>query len=325
MEPLVPLEDPFSHLWPEQADGTPSPWIRLLTWPHPVARAGAHQQAREGDSRIPSPLSFKRVRILDAIDLLQPGGTVSEARLQVLQSHAVCERCIMAVRSAVEAFLESSSRQHAGARVTRWFKGVTVKWYGGVAPCLDMMWEASFADNAGLRVDGDLATGDGPQQHPVNSTDLTSWFLLFLFLVSRSLLREACSLSRVDMLVRRHLQPDHLWPLFWDAMRAKLTRTSANVGATSKVQSDKAVEQLMDDAIIATIDEHVVGAVVEELCDTFIDPSDYPPSKSDFTGLALLCDIDTCILHQSKSLLTFTRTARPRQCRPTLPTPTLPV
>lgn len=81
----------------------------------------------------------------------------------------------------------------------------------------------------------------------------------------------------------------------------------------------------MDDALVATIDEHVVGAVVDELCDTFMDPSDYPPSKSDFMGLALLCDIDTCILHQSKSLLTFTRTARPRQFRPALPTPTLPV
>lgn len=325
MEPLVPLKDPFFHLWPEPTQGTPSRWTRILTWPHFVARATSDDQAEASGSHIPSALPFKRVRILDVIDLLQPGGTVSEARLQVLHSHAVCERCIMAVRAAVEAFLESSSRQHAGARVARWFKGVTVKWYGGVAPCLDMMWEACFSDNAGLRVDGDPGSEGSAKRPPVSSTDLTSWFLLFLFLVSRSLLHEACSLSRVDALVRTHLRPDSLWPLFWDAMRAKLAHTSPTVGATFKVQSDKAVELLMDDALVDTVDAHVVGAVVNALCDTLMDPSDYPSSKGDVMGLARLCDVDTCILHKPQSLLTFTRTARPpTRRRPASATPTLP-
>lgn len=319
LKPIVPLEDPFSHRWTEQGEEEPSRWTRLLMWPNP--------QTCAKDVRDPSPvwrpLPIKRVRILDVIDVLQPGGTVSEQRLLVLQTHSVCRRCVMAVRATVETFLESNRRQHSGARVATWFKAVDeVKWYGGVTPCLEMMWECCFADNSGLRVEGDSRTEDSPCRQPVSSTDMTSWFLLFLFLVTRSLLDYAHSLSRVNNTVRSHLKPTPFWNLFWDSMRSKLSRASP-MGSMSKVLSDRTVEQLMEDALADTVDKHV-GNVVKELCETFIDPSDYPPSKSDCIGLARLCDVDSCILHQPKSLITFTMTSRPPQRRPAPHRPPLP-
>eukprot|EP00170_Pyropia_yezoensis_P003245 contig_13564_g3252 len=107
---------------------------------------------------------------------------------------------------------------------------------------------------------------------------------------------------RVNNTVRSHLKPTPFWNLFWDSMRSKLSRASP-MGSMSKVLSDRTVEQLMEDALADTVDKHV-GNVVKELCETFIDPSDYPPSKSDCIGLARLCDVDSCILHQPKSLIT---------------------
>lgn len=327
MHPLVPIKDPFQYIWPEQQ----ASWLTRRLMAQHDKEGVTEELAEEGLVTLPPPLPFNRVRILDVIDLLQPGGTVAEPRLLSLRSHAVCERCIMAVRAAVETFLESSSRQHAGARVARWFQGVHVKWYGGVAACLDIMWEACFVDNnSGMRVDGDLrgdkepGTGRGPTQQRVSGTEMTSWFLLLLFLVTRSLLRHASSLSKVDQIVRDRLQPSSFWPLFWESMRAKVKRTYPHMGATAKVQSDRAVEQLMDEALVDTIDKHVCGDVVGELCSTFIDTTDYLSGR-EYLGLARLCDVDTCILHQPNSILTFTRKARPQKRRPATPKPVVPV
>jgi len=58
--------------------------------------------------------------VLDAIDGVLPGGTLSTARVDALRGS--CDRCVTAYRAAVELFLESSGRGHEGVDVAAWFR-----------------------------------------------------------------------------------------------------------------------------------------------------------------------------------------------------------
>lgn len=213
----------------------------------------------------------------------------------------------MAVRAAVETFLESSSRQHSGARVAKWLSGVRVDCSGGVAACLDLMWGACFDDNAGVRVHvrshraGADAIGGAPP--PVSKTDLTRWFLLLLFVVSRSLLREASSLRNVDRIVRERLDPNFFWDVFRNVLGTKLMDVYST---TMKIEnlSARAVDELLDEALAETVDVHVVGMVVEELRAALIDVTDYQANVC-CMGRSRLCDDGACLLHQSNAVLTF--------------------
>lgn len=347
MDPQVLLVDPFEHLWVEPDARTQArrrltgSWVTAVI--NPLAFVAArcadpfmafgnefaggfvnHRVARIANDITAFPprmlgrlkgwlsppkgcLSYERVRIMDVIDQLQPGGTLSEERVLVLRSHSMCGRCIMAVRAAVETFLESSSRQHSGARVAKWLSGVRVDCSGGVAACLDLMWGACFDDNAGVRVHvrshraGADAIGGAPP--PVSKTDLTRWFLLLLFVVSRSLLREASSLRNVDRIVRERLDPNFFWDVFRNVLGTKLMDVYST---TMKIEnlSARAVDELLDEALAETVDVHVVGMVVEELRAALIDVTDYQANVC-CMGRSRLCDDGACLLHQSNAVLTF--------------------
>lgn len=282
---------------------------------------------RQGSDRSPAPrktCSIKLVRLLDIIDRFQLGGTVSEQRYLALQSNAVCPRCIMAVRAAVETFLESTSRQHAGVRAKDWFTGVTVQWCGGVEVCLGVMWVSCFGDNTGMRVDGDPRRGEnapraGSHAKPVSTTTMTSWFLLFLFLTSRSLLGQAEALAKVERRLLACLDRSTVMERFWASFRATLRRSSRIDDHRSKAQSNRAVEQLMRNALAAMVDEEAT-ALVSLLCDCLIDTTDYP-NASEYLGLARLCDVTTCVLHLPTSMVTFTRQQPPPKRRLVRPRP----
>lgn len=281
----------------------------------------------QGADRSPAPrdtCSIKLVRLLDIIDRFQLGGTVSEERYLALLSNAVCPRCIMAVRAAVETFLESTSRQHAGVRAKDWFTGVNVQWCGGVEVCLGVMWVACFGDNAGMRLDGDPRRGEdatraGTPAKPVSTTTMTSWFLLFLFLTSRSLLGKAEALAKVERRLQACLDRPTVMDRFWASFRATLRRSSRIDDHRSKAQSNRAVEQLMRDALAAMVDDEAT-ALVSLLCDCLIDTTDYP-NASAYLGLARLCDVTTCVLHLPTSMVTFTRLPPPPKRRPARPWP----
>lgn len=345
MDPQVLLADPFEHLWAEPEACTPAHRRLTESWAvviNPLAGVVARcanpfvvfaenfvvrfvnprvariannisyfiprTLARLRDWLGPPKgcLSYQRVRIMDVIDQLQPGGTLSEERVMVLRSHSVCGRCIMAIRAAVETFLESSSRQHSGARVAKWLDGVRVECSGGVAACVDLMWGACFDDNSGVRVhvrshrpEADSIGGTPPL---VSKTDLTRWFLIFLFVVSRSLLREASALRNVDCIVRERLNPNFFRDMFRNVLGTKLIR--AYPAMTFESLSDRAVDELLEEALAETVDVHVVGVVVAELRAVLIDMTDYQANLG-FMGRARLCDNGACLLHQSNAVLTF--------------------
>lgn len=290
------------------------------------AQASAHWWTRLCPTSQSTPMTkdpFKRALLLDVIDRLQPGGTVSAARLMALQAQAVCPQCCVAVRGAVEIFLESNSRQHANVRTPLWFKDVTVKWYGGVGVCLATMWAACFTDSIGIQVEGGSYRGThvprgGASQEPVSSTLMTSWFLLFLVLVSRSLLDDARSLLTVRAIVRRCLDKPLFFRLFWDAMRSRLKRSNPDVDALSmsRALSSVAVGKLLQDALALTIDQEVVHPLIAELCGLLMDGASDYRSVQNYLGLARLCDVETCILHQASSMITFTDLSGKRKRRP---------
>ncbi|KAK1866623.1 hypothetical protein I4F81_009139 [Pyropia yezoensis] len=201
------------------------------------AQASAHWWTRLCPTSQSTPMTkdpFKRALLLDVIDRLQPGGTVSAARLMALQAQAVCPQCCVAVRGAVEIFLESNSRQHANVRTPLWFKDVTVKW------------------------------------------------------------------------------------LFWDAMRSRLKRSNPDVDALSmsRALSSVAVGKLLQDALALTIDQEVVHPLIAELCGLLMDGASDYRSVQNYLGLARLCDVETCILHQASSMITFTDLSGKRKRRP---------
>lgn len=367
MDPQVLLEDPFEHLWVEPDARTPArrrltgSWVTAVINPLAIVAARCavpfmafgnqfagrfvnHRVARFANDITAFPprmlgrlkgwlsppkgcLSYQRVRIMDVIDQLQPGGTLSEERVLVLRSHSMCGRCIMAVRAAVETFLESSSRQHSGARVAKWLSGVRVDCSGGVAACLDLMWGACFDDNAGVRVHvrSHRAAADaiGGAPPPVSKTDLTRWFLLLLFVVSRSLLREASSLRNVDRIVRKRLDPNFFWGVFRDVLGTKLMDVYSTT-MTFENLSARAVDELLDEALAETVDVHVVGMVVEELRAALIDVTDYQANVC-CMGRSRLCDDGACLLHQSNAVLTFLPLSPAPMCAPVRTQPSPPV
>lgn len=319
---LVLPSNPFEHL--TTSSPTPLPTADQTRSSSPALPTEKVTACCRVSSRTTIPI--KLVRILDVIDRFQLGGTVSEARYIALQSHAVCPRCIMAVRAAVETFLESSSRQHSGVRAKDWFKGVVVQWCGGVDVCLGVLWDCCFADNTGMRLDGDPRRGaesgqtGTPHLQPVNATNMTSWFLLFLFLLSRSLLGGATALKGVAKQLHECLDQGKLFGRFWKSMETTLRRSSRIDDNRSKAQTDRAVEQLMRDALAAMVDDRV-AELLQELSACLIDTADYHDANK-YLGLARLCDVTTCILHLPTSMATFTRLPPPakrRQVRPRTP------
>ncbi|OSX71635.1 hypothetical protein BU14_0517s0005 [Porphyra umbilicalis] len=107
--------------------------------------------------------------VLDVIDLLQPGGTMAERRVRQLARRKTqgffvdephCGLCVLAARAAVEAFLESSSRGHVGARADVWFRSIdmndAVRF--GSMNLLRVLRDAVFIDHDGRDVQSDRAT-----------------------------------------------------------------------------------------------------------------------------------------------------------------------
>jgi len=198
----------------------------------------------------PTPTPWQQTLVFDALDRLLSCGTASEKRLAKLPP-AVCERCRLAVRAAVEAYLESSSRHHAGVDALEWFRGVPYFYSKGTSGVLDVMWQAVFADHTGFHIDAVWACpvasgGTSPPATtslPGHSTgsaesrgcgdprvfvgfdraEATQRVLLLLFVVARSLLGAAEDLSAVRERVVSHLHATPWWTVYarhFDAQQA---------------------------------------------------------------------------------------------------------
>lgn len=87
-------------------------------------------------------------RILDVIDTLQEGGTISEKHMQRAMQSRHCELCRLATRGAVEAFMESSFKSHSDIRVARWLRHIEIDWRGKYERIVNIMFEAVFMGDA---------------------------------------------------------------------------------------------------------------------------------------------------------------------------------
>lgn len=158
----------------------------------------------------------RRTWVLDVIDECHGGYTLSEERCARSLPTTVCGRCKVAVRGAVEAFLESSSRAHVDVQSRAWLDGVTLEWNGAMEPVMDTMWASVFVDHTALRVEDD---GDPSGQAHIHSagevTSRTKQLLLFLFLVARSIVNETPSLGSARSYIQSNLHTSSWWESYW--------------------------------------------------------------------------------------------------------------
>lgn len=146
-----------------------------------------------------------------------PGGTIPDVRLRPLLED-LCGKCGTAARAAVEAFLESSDRRHAGVPGADWFAGTLGFGPWGLSEVvLQSMRQAVFVDNTGLPIesrpplsaDGDAAAATAAQTSA--GKDVSDDVLTLLFLLSRSLLGGVDALEGVRRRVVTALDRPHWW------------------------------------------------------------------------------------------------------------------
>lgn len=188
----------------------------------------------------PAMVPAYRAYVLDAIDDCLSGHTLSQRRSINSLPENLCPRCALAVRGAIEAFLESSNRAHINVHARAWLDDTHIEWRGRLEIISDGMWEAVFVDHSGLLVEDE----EHPQQkdegeaRPVpNATVTTRKLLVFLFLVARSTLKACRVLEEVGQRVRERLHSEQWWTDYWQEVVRSLG-TSRN--------SDDTVEDWMD-------------------------------------------------------------------------------
>ncbi|GAB0496398.1 hypothetical protein MMPV_007710 [Pyropia vietnamensis] len=116
--------------------------------------------AEEPSRRSPPPDELdRRMFVLDEIEVHREGYTLSEARCARSLPPTVCDLCKMAIRGAVEAFLESSVRAHAVMQAGAWLDTVTMGWGTSMEPVMDTLWVAVFVDHTAHRNSRQTGTG----------------------------------------------------------------------------------------------------------------------------------------------------------------------
>lgn len=238
---LSALQPPWYRRW------TPVSWLSLSGLWSGHSNGGV-ADGPAGRLVVPSPLdaveptltAYQQARVFDAIDGQLSCGTVSERRLNQLPQ-LLCGRCRLAVRAAVEAYLESSGRRHVVIDAPEWFRTVRFCFhtFPSLTSVLGVMWQAAILDNAGLPIEAvpalsavpggsaaeacpvDTRTGgeSGPSDRRffsegLSSVDATRHVFLVLFVLARSLLGEEGSLAAVGAHVKGHLRTNARWAIF---------------------------------------------------------------------------------------------------------------
>ncbi|KAK1870329.1 hypothetical protein I4F81_012791 [Pyropia yezoensis] len=160
------------------------------------------------------------------------GYTLSQKHTSTTLPENLCKRCTLAFRGAIETFLESSTRAHEGVQAREWLFDTQMDWLGGFDKVADGLWEVAFAYPVALRVDdGDLVDdygAAGTVQKGPNPTVTTRKFLVFLFLIARSLLSVCKPLESVGEHVSKRLHSRDWWHEYWTAVLAALRKDRNN-------------------------------------------------------------------------------------------------
>lgn len=254
----------------------------------------ADWDAKDGAIEIDcTQLEAHRAYILDAIDDCLSGHTLSQRRALSSLPGDLCKRCSLAVRGAVEAFLESSNRAHINVHARAWLDDTHIEWRGRLQIVSDGMWEAVFVDQTGLLVEDEEQTEkkDADDARPVPNATVTSRKLLvFFFLVARSTLKACRVLDKVGQRVKERLHSREWWNDYWQEVVRSLG-TSRN--------SDDTVEDWIDGIKTRTLRDISVGEI-KALVRLLADQPARPYSGRDVEGndlpLGAFCNAPSCYL-----------------------------
>ncbi|OSX73677.1 hypothetical protein BU14_0332s0029 [Porphyra umbilicalis] len=238
--------------------------VALSVTPFPDCRRAA---ATGGAPRVP-PVRVQ-ARYLDTVDELQTGGTLSDELDRRALRDRFCDRCALAIRGAVEAFLESNARGHTDMR-SSWVADVNMAWAGHYEAVVDVFWEAAFMDAAANRLTvserGNHSEGYGDYGKVVTLRMMT-----LLFLVLRAVMGEAPPLAPLADRVDARLHTRGFWVEYWEAFRDAVSVNGQVNASRIGTATFKAVTRTMQDREMGVlVDLLTTSPVTGSLC---ADPS----------------------------------------------------
>lgn len=251
----ISFVDPLARMWTQEL-------VPLAATPFPDFRRCG------GDSGVSRLLPTRaQARYLDMVDELQSGGTLSDELYHRALRGRYCTRCILAVRGAVEAFLESNERGHTGMRADVWLRNFNMQWHGHYETVVDVLWEATFMEASASR----LAVSEEPDLSNTfgdRSKVLTVRMMTVLFLVLRSLAGSAPQLDALSHHIAQRLHSLEYWVDFWQELRQYVSVGGRVDPSRIKTSAFKAVTRTMQDremeAVVDLLQSHPIsGALCE--------------------------------------------------------------
>jgi len=242
---------------------------------------------------------LQRAYVLDRIDDCHGGDTLSQTRAKQSVPPDLCPQCQLAMRAAIETFLESSVRAHVAVYAREWLDQTRIDVSGGrLELIVDAMWEAAFVDRAALRVeDGEHEKVRDASRPVVSPLVTTRKFLTFLFLVARSLPGSCRALRPVGERVKERLHSEQWWTEYWEVVVVGLSRSQ-----TSGTTFDDWLDELKTEALreMSVTEMKAVVELLRTKCQV------RQRTGRDVHGKELafgsLCDADGCSLHTQTTL-----------------------
>lgn len=251
--------DPLARLWTRET-------VPLLVSPFP-----AYQDAAGVPRRMPLR---QQAELLDMMDELQTAGTLSDSLAARSLRGRFCDRCALATRGAVEAYLESDVRGHGDMRADAWLRNVNFQWHGHYEAMVDVLWEATFMDGAATRLSVSEQP-DASSHYNDRAKVLTVRMLTLLFLVLRSVAGDAPPLAALADRVGARLHTRAHWADFWAALARQVAAeaggppTAGTTVATGRIGTatfKKVTRQVQDAEMEAVVDTLAAHPLEGALC-----------------------------------------------------------
>lgn len=239
-----------------------------------------------------------RARVLDLVDTLQQGGTMSDDVVERTLAGKFCERCILASRVTVESYLESSERGHTDLRGETWMLNMNMDWRGEFERIMDSMWEAAFMDNGATKLGFD--PDDEPsRKYGDRSKAFTTRMMGALFVIARSVVHSDNAEERkqygavADVVAKGPVEKEW-WDRFWNKVLSLFKESKAFDGDVPDELLEEGVAAKFKGALRSIIDEDM-----REIVDIM---SDVSPIE--------LCSDDSCRLYNAKIKITVVKKAK---------------
>lgn len=217
----------------------------------------------------------ERARLLDVVDSLQQGGTVSDTLTARALRGRFCERCMLATRAAVEAFLESSERGHTDMRARVWVRDLDMNWQGGFERIMDVMWEATFIENTGQKVDyADDRSRDFGDRAKVTTTKM----MALLFLLARSVMYSGVEESiykKVAEIMDAGPFRGSWWVRFWVRLGERLQTKKPlsgsgnfviSIGDGIRAEFKATLRDIIDEDMASAVEHFVENPIRDSVC-----------------------------------------------------------